>query len=193
MALVGTVLALAPGAATAQLYYTPLPDEYYRGPRLRLLTEGEVGGTFGQEGGLGGGATVGVGLQVNDIIAGYVQHRFFAGDSLDGVDAGAFGHSYNSFMLDLTVFDHGQLGIGPSVDFGVGALCPIDANAPAAARCDGVTGPYVGLDVRVAVMLYERNHARRRGVAIVAHVHPTWIDRGHSILTVTLGAGFTLY
>ena len=176
-------IALAPALARAQLYYTPLPDEYYRGPRVRLLTEGEIGGTFGQEAGLGGGATIGVGLQVNDIIAGFVQHRIFVGGSLDGTDTGAFGHSYNSFMLDLTVFDHGQLGIGPSVDFGLGALCPVEPNAPASS-CEGVTGPYVGMDVRVAVMIHERNTARRRGVAIVAHVHPTWIDRALSLIHI---------
>lgn len=201
LAIVAFTLALVSSAtlsasARAQRYYRPLPEQYYRGPRVRFHAEGEIGGGGAGRGlGLGASATIGIGLQVNDIVAGYAQHRALFGERFDG-SRGAFVHSYNSFLLDLTLFESVQIGAGPSIDLGIGSLCAIDANPEAAAsgarECAAPSGPHVGLDVRLALMLGSRTHARRRGPVIAAHLHPTWLDRSSAVVTLTLGAGFAL-
>jgi hypothetical protein len=187
LALSGS-MASFPSGASAQQYYRPLPDEYYRGPRVRFATEGELGAIAGRDSGLGGGLGISIGLQINDIFAAYMQHRMFFAASLDPASADAFATSFNSFVLELTVFETIQVGGGPSLDAGIDGLC-----ARQLERCPGTQGPYVGIETRVAIVIGDRSLARRRGLVLAAHVHPTWIDARTATTTISISAGFQLY
>ncbi|UJR85861.1 hypothetical protein [Sandaracinus amylolyticus] len=173
--------------AHAQQYFEPLPDEYYTDDRVRFAADGMLGATVGDEGGLGGGVSIHIGLQLNDIVATYAVHRLWLADVIAS-DEGAFAVSTNAMVLDLTLFERVQLGAGPSLDVGIGGLCGQDAS-----RCDGLSDLHLGMEARLAVSLGDRTRARRRGLVISANVHPIFVDRDTTVVIVGLAAGYQMF
>ncbi|AKF10735.1 hypothetical protein [Sandaracinus amylolyticus] len=186
LAMLASALVPASGAR-AQQYYEPLPEGYYTDDRVRFAVDGLLGGMAGAEGGVGGGVSVHVGLQLNDIVATYAVHRLWLAD-LVASDRGTFAVSTNSVVIDLTLFEHVQFGAGPSLDVGIGGLCGQDAR-----RCDGLGDLHLGLEARLAVVLGERTRARRRGLVISANVHPIFIDRNVTVVIMGLAVGYQMY
>jgi hypothetical protein len=180
------LVLLASSPASAQRYYRPVPEELHRGRRVRLAVQGELGGTVGPESGLGAGASFALGLQVNDIFAWFVQERVQLAGALDGSTSPRLVVT-SSLLLDLTLFERIQVGAGPSVDLGIDALAPIDAPGPR-----GLSGPWFGIDARVAVTLAERTRSRRQGAIVALHVHPTWVSHDAAVVMILLALGYQL-
>ena len=171
--------------ADAQIYYEPPPESFYADDRVRFTAEGQLGAVLGAVAAVATGASISVGLQTNDIVAIYATHRLVL---VHAADDTTFATSFNAAVLEVTVFDHIQLGVGPSLDVGIGGLC-----APNALVCEGLSDLRLGLETRLAVVLGHRSPSARSGLSIALTVHPTWVDRNTASTTVALSVGHALY
>lgn len=187
LALVITASASLADRAAAQPYYEPTPESFYTDDRVRFTAEGQLGASLGDELALASGTAISIGLQMNDIVAIYATHRLVVVAELgdDGVTSAA---ALNAAVFEVTVFEHVQIGAGPSLDVGIGGLC-----SPNALVCEGLSDLRLGLETRIAVVLGERTRARRRGLSIALTVHPTWVARDATVTTIVLGVGHALY
>jgi hypothetical protein len=178
-------------------YGRPGPGYYGPGdldrPRLRLafgVTGGPyIGDNIGGAGGFWGQA----GVQINRLIAVYYQTHAMLGavgsrSNYDGCGGDSLSCSFfggiwlNEIMIDFTIQDVLQLGVGPSFDlFSV----------------NNFTEGFPGLDARIGVALGRRGRWRRTGFMLGLDVHPTFITDNtfptSSVATavlLTLGGGW---
>jgi len=182
-----------PGYYGPRYYGGPGPGwwGYYGIPRLRFAL-GITGGPYvGDNVGGGGGLWGQLGIQINRLIGvyyqthamiGYVSARNNFSGCADAAGCGFFGGIWlNELMIDFTIQDVFQIGVGPSVDlFSV----------------DGYTEGFFGADARIGVA-FGRNRWRRAGFMLGVDVHPTFVTDStfptSSVATailLTLGGGF---
>jgi hypothetical protein len=166
------------------MYYGPGPG--LDRPRLRFAfgaTGGPyIGDNFGGAGGLWGQA----GVQINRLIGVYYQTHAMLGvvgaKGGCGLNCTFFGGIWlNEIMIDFTIQDVLQLGIGPSFDlFSV----------------NNFTEGFPGVDARIGVALGNRNAWRRGGFFLGVDIHPTFITDSTfptsavaTAILLTLGGG----
>ena len=127
-------------------------------------------------------------MQINRLIAVYYQTHAMLGvvgakGSACGTDCAFFGGIWlNEVMIDFTIQDVLQLGIGPSFDL---------------FSIDNFTEGFPGVDARVGVALGGRNPWRRSGFFLGVDVHPTFITDSTfptsavaTSILLTLGGGW---
>lgn len=174
-ALAGLSVLFGAGVASAQRVYveaSPPPPPYvvvrplYAPPHLRLAIGGTAGGFVGTslDSGFVGGLWGQIGVQINPLVGVYYQAHLMLGGFAQpgGVLLGGFG--FNELMVDFTLADVLQLGIGPSIDF--------------ISACDQVTCgdfAYFGGDARIAVAFghWLRGGRARTGFMLGVDIHPT--------------------
>jgi hypothetical protein len=156
-------------------------------PRLRLGVSGVGGGFFGAVHGAAGGLAVRVGVQLNDLVAVYLQGHGLLGEYLpDPRPTSLIGFAFHEAMVEVTLLDMVQLGAGPSLD----AVWGCDSSN-GGGYC-GASGAFFGGDFRVAFVAFHRRPEHRHGVVFSVDAHPTWI--GHDLVTTMLfGVGGELY
>lgn len=154
-------------------------------PRLRLAFGGTGGVYIGDNLGGAGGLWGQAGVQINRLIAVYYQtHAMLGlvGARSGGADSAFFGGIWlNEVMVDFTIQDVFQVGIGPAYDvFSVNSF----------------TEGFFGADLRLGVALGNRNAWRRGGFFLGVDIHPTFITDStfptSSVATsvlLTLGGG----
>jgi hypothetical protein len=150
---------------------------------LRLAIGG-VGGFFlGDTNGGMGGLHIQAGVQINRLVA-----VFYQGQQMAGLfdNAGSI-FSFNQAMVDFTIADTLQLGVGPSIDFISG--CQNDNNL--VTRCSDVS--FFGADGRIAVVLGRHRHWRRSGLMLGFDVHPTFLDNNQAIVSLLFSISGALY
>jgi len=174
-------------------YYGPRRPMYERGdldrPRLRLAfgaTGGPfVGGNVGGAGGFWGQA----GVQINRLIAVYYQTHAMLGvvglrqsGALDVYNSFFGGIWNNEAMIDFTIHDVFQVGVGPSFD--VYSVNSFNEGFP-------------GADARIGVALGRIGPWRRTGFMLGVDIHPTFVTDNTfpttSVITsvlVTIGGGW---
>jgi hypothetical protein len=159
--------------------------------RLRVGLDVAMFFKGGSPGATGFGGALQFGWQINRSYAVYYRPAVGAGVFV-GVDAPVgdtlYFHAYafNSIMIERTLDEWMQLGIGPSIDLGNGG--------PAGAW---TYQPQIGADVRVAVVLGGGNPAKRRyAFSIVADFHPDIgfaRDGVNAWVTSSIGIGGALF
>lgn len=177
-------LALAATPAEAEAQARPLRADH---ARLRFAVGGEGGFFAGSlRGGLGG-VQVRAGVQLNDLFGVYVQGQGLIGGMFDtGPDVAGF--AYHSLMADVTLANVFQFGAGPSIDFIWG--CEANRGQGFCAR----SGPYLGGDLRAAVLLGGNDSDRRRSaLALSLDLHPTWFSANEASVALLFGAAVELY
>jgi hypothetical protein len=156
-------------------------------PRLRLAFGATGGPYIGDNFGGAGGFWAQGGVQINRLIAVYYQTHAMLGavgaKAGCGLDCSFFGGIWlNEVMIDFTIQDVLQLGIGPSFDiFSV----------------NNFTEGFPGVDARIGVALGGRNEWRRSGFFLGVDVHPTFITDSTfptsavaTAILLTLGGGW---
>lgn len=166
---------------------TGLPAEAQREPeahrsRLRVGVSAVGGGFAGSTQGALGGLSPRVGVQLDDSCAIYLQGQWLLGEFLREPGRGTAGFVFHALMFDLTVGDVLQLGGGPSLDYVFGCADP-DQRA-----CTG-RGPYLGADLRVAVLAGYRRPFGRAGPTFSLDLHPTWLG-DDLFVTMLIGIGY---
>ncbi len=164
--------------------------EDFEHPRLRLAF-GATGGPFigGNVGGAGGFWAQG-GVQINRLLAVYYQTHAMLGavgarsssGGLDVYDTFFGGIWDNEVMVDFTIHDILQVGVGPSYDiFSV----------------NNFTEGFLGADARIGVALGRIHPRHRSGFMLGVDIHPTFITDSSfpttSVITsvlLTLGGGW---
>lgn len=178
----GLVVTLLSSAAHAQ----EEPVEY--APHLRFAI-GAVGGggptINGTDGSIAFGLWGQVGVQVNRSIAVYYQ-----GHQMVGLYAGFAAFSFNEVMVDWTIKDVLQLGIGPSLDVISSDQCFLTCGPNSK-----TTIVAFGADLRVGVALGWKKRFHRVGFMAGVDLHPTFYDAGTTTavsmpVLITLGGGF---
>ena len=142
----------------------PAPDGATSGPaldpdRVRARFGFDIAGAALVGRGAGPAASVRVGVQLNRALGLQVQTQM-------GVFAGRdFGvYSNNAIMGSLVLLDMIELAAGPSLDV-------------RAASLDLDQGAFAGLATRVGFLVGKNTHrdAKRSGLSLVFHAHPTFI------------------
>lgn len=151
--------------------------------RLRLGFSGVGGGFFGEAHGGIGGLAARVGVQLNDVVAIYLQGHGLVGQYVpDPRPTSLIGMLFHEAMIEVTLLDFLELGAGPSIDVIWG--CAADNGG---AYC-GRSGAFFGGDFRIGFVAF--NHPRssatdsRRGLVFSIDAHPTWI--GPELVTTML-------
>ncbi len=135
-------------------------------PRLRFALGATGGPYIGDNIGGAGGLWGQLGVQLNRLIAIYYQTHAMLGavgarGSACGTDCSFFGGIWlNEVMIDFTIQNVFQIGVGPSYD--VFSL-------------NSFTEGFFGFDARIGVALGNRNRWRRGGLFLGVDVHPTFI------------------
>lgn len=156
-------------------------------PRLRLGISGQGGGFFGAVHGGLGGLALRVGVQLDDMVAIYVQGQGLIGEFLpDPLPTSLTGFAFHELMVDVTLLDMIQLGVGPSLDVIWGCAPENDGR-----HCRS-NGPFFGGDLRAAIVLGGRSHARRHGFVLSVDAHATWFEH-EAVGTMLFGLGGELY
>lgn len=153
-------------------------------PRLRI--GGEIGGGLGY--GATDGGTLGgfghLGAQITRELGLFYQGALVGYGFGDGESFRTFLVSQNSAMVDLTVNNVAQIGIGGGLDVGQFAFCNEDTGI-----CTE-TGREVhpSMSLRVAFLVaFARNRARW-GIPIALHAHTMlWDHRAQNHLMLTVG------
>lgn len=153
--------------------------------RVRFGVSGVGGGFVGAAHGALGGAELRIGVQINRVVAVYLQAQGLLGRFLPSPGDGLAGFAFHSLMVDFTIEDFFQIGFGPALDFTWGC----DARYQLA--CSG-TGPYLGGDFRIAFIAGEHGPGRRRGFVFSFDAHPTWFGNDAAI-TLLAGLGYEMY
>jgi hypothetical protein len=148
-----------------------------------------IGDNIGGAGGLWGQ----LGVQINRLIAVYYQTHAMLGvvgsrANYNGCSGGSLDCSFfggiwlNEIMIDFTIENVFQIGIGPSIDL---------------FSINNFTEGFFGVDGRIGVALGGRNRWRRSGLFLGVDVHPTFITDAtfptSSVATavlLTLGGGW---
>jgi hypothetical protein len=163
----------------------PASAQRYDRPRVRFGVSGVGGGFVGAAHGALGGAAVRIGIQANDVVGIYLQAQGLIGQFLPAPGDGLAGFAFHSLMIDFTIADRVQIGVGPALDFVWGC----DGRYQHA--CSG-SGPYLGGDLRLAFLAGDRGPGRRSGLVFSFDAHPTWFGDDAAI-TLLFGIGFELY
>lgn len=155
--------------------------------RLRLGFSGVGGGFFGETHGGIAGLAARVGVQLNDVVAIYLQGHGLIGEyAPDPRPTSLVGMAFHEGMIEVTLLDFLQLGAGPSIDVIWG--CSTDNGG---AYC-GRSGAFFGGDFRIAFVAFNhhRGHAddSRRGLVFSIDAHPTWIGP-EMVTTMLFGIG----
>lgn len=197
VAIGALALGLAATApAAAQDYYEAgyeyeQPAEAHEFARVRLGVSGVGGGHFANGPDIGmGGLQLRLGMQVGQIVGFYYMPTGLIGSIVDrpGSAGSVAGLLWNTGIVEVTLADMVQLGVGPSVDWIWG--CSRDFQSEVA--CDS-TDAYFGMHGRVAFVLGGHGPGRRGGVTLSGDVHPTFYDWDDPGLSVLGGLGFELY
>ncbi len=162
-------------------------DAHWGHPRLRLGFSGLGGGFVGAFHGAGGGFAARVGVQLNDVVAIYVQGQGLITEFLpDPRPTSLIGFVFHELMVDVTLLDIIQLGAGPSIDVIWG--CTYENGSSACGRA----GAFFGGDFRLAFAIGGHGPGRRSGIVFSIDAHPTWVD--HDFATMLLfGIGGEIY
>lgn len=154
-------------------------EAHWGHPRLRFGISGLGGGFVGTFHGAGAGLALRIGVQLNDVVAIYLQGQGLIAEILpDPRPTTAIGFVFHSLMVDVTLLDMLQFGAGPSIDFVWG--CSVDNGG---ASC-GRGGAYFGGDFRLAFIIGGHGPGRRAGLVFSIDAHPTWLD--HDFATMLL-------
>ena len=159
------------------------PEDY---TRLRFGMGVAGGGFVGDLNGGIGGLYAQFGVQFNNVLALFYQSHGLVGafaESSSYSEGGAVTALWwNTAMLELTLGGTFQVGAGPSLDLIAGCV------ATAAGSGCSDSGPYFGIDGRVAVAIGGKGPGTRGGVAIGADIHPTFFPDGYTLaLVATIG------
>jgi len=158
-------------------------------PRLRI--GGELGGGIGY--GATDGGTLGlfghIGAQITRELGLFYQGAVVGHGFGDGEEFHTFAASQNTAMVDLTVRNVAQIGIGGGLDFGKFASC--DEDTGICTMADDLQ-LHPSMSLRVAFLVgFVRNRARW-GIPIALHAHTMlWEHRAQNHLMLTIG--FTRY
>lgn len=163
----------------------PASAQRYDHARVRFGISGVGGGFVGAAHGALGGAAVRVGIQINDVVAVYLQGQGLIGQFLPSPGDGLAGFAFHTLMVDFTIADAVQIGVGPALDFVWGC------DGRYQPSCSG-SGPYLGGDVRLAFLAGSHGPGRREGFVFSFDAHPTWFGNDAAI-TLLAGIGFELY
>lgn len=162
--------------------------ERWRHPRLRFGVSGLGGGFVGSTHGGEGGVAVRLGVQLDDVVAIYVQGQGLVGEYVpDPRPTSLVGFAFHSLMVDFTLLDTIQLGAGPSLD----VIWACDATNAGAYYC-GRSGAYFGGDFRAAIIVHHTGPRHRAGVVFSIDAHPTWVY-DELLGTLVFGIGGELY
>ena len=157
-------------------------------PRLRLGISGIGGGFFGETHGGGGGLAVRVGVQLDDVIAIYIEAQGLLGEFAPDPRPTSFaGFVFHALMIDVTLIDMFQFGIGPSLD----VLWGCSPDNFFGSRC-GNSGAFFGGNLRAAIIFGGRGPRHRHGFVMSIDAHPTWVESG-AVATMLFGLGGELY
>jgi hypothetical protein len=178
-------LLLALSAAIVAAAPAPVAAQRYDRPRVRFGISGVGGGFVGAAHGALGGAAVRVGIQANDVVAVYLQAQGLIGQFLPAPGDGLAGFAFHSLMIDFTIADVVQIGVGPALDFVWGC------DGRYQHSCSG-QGPYLGGDVRLAFLAGDHGPGRRSGLVFSFDAHPTWFGDDAAI-TLLGGIGYEMY
>lgn len=177
------VLSILAGSAHAQ-EPAPPPAPVSEDVRLRIGFALGGGYLFGARGGPSVAGTLRLGVQFNRFLGVLLQLQpnFILADreSLLGTAYGVNAHP----LLEVTLFDHLQLGVGPSLDALVEGGC-------ASATCASTpTLRWTGHG-RVAVVIGGRNPegGRRSGFTLSLDLHPLIRPTGPALWLGTVGLG----
>lgn len=154
--------------------YYARPRPYYYGPGPGLdqphlrFAFGATGGPYiGDNIGGAGGLWGQLGVQINRLVAVYYQTHAMVGvvgsrGTCGGsLDCSFFGGIWlNEVMIDFTIQDVFQIGVGPSIDL---------------FSINNFTEGFFGFDARIGVALGNRNPWRRGGFFLGVDVHPTFV------------------
>jgi hypothetical protein len=202
---VPTRVAFAQGGATvvvapAPVAYAPPAVEARPvrrdGVRLRGGFSFNGGGAFEIAGGntTPGGAisfAARLGVQFNHFVGLYYQNTpnlfFIAGQ--DSLHVGVF--DFNSVLVNLTLVDMIELGVGPSLDAGAVFGCSVADDV----SCGGGSGVGFGMHGRFALNLggLRGEGPRRSAFALGLDVHPIFMGNGAFLMSVTGGLGGEWY
>jgi hypothetical protein len=161
--------------------------ERWHHPRLRFGVSGEGGGFFGAIHGGVGGLALRIGVQLNDIVAIYLQGQGLIGEyAPDPRPTSLVGFAFHEVMLEATLLDMIQLGAGPSLDVAWGCDATNDG-----AYC-GRSGAFFGGNFRAAIVAFHRGPERRSGLVFSVDAHPTWLGNELST-TMLFGIGGEVY
>jgi len=181
-------VGVPPPPPPPQVYVAPPPGPYYGPPRPAYYGPGPGWGdldrprlrfAFGATGGpyigdnLGGagGLWGQLGVQINRLVAVYYQTHAMLGvvgskSNYSGCGDGSLSCAFfggiwlNEVMIDFTIQDVFQVGVGPSIDlFSV----------------NNFTEGFFGVDARIGFVLGRRRPWNRSGFFIGIDVHPTFI------------------
>lgn len=155
--------------------------------RLRLGFSGVGGGFFGDAQGGIAGLAARVGVQLNDVVAIYLQGHGLIGEyAPDPRPTSLIGMVFHEGIIEVTLLDFLELGAGPSID----VIWGCEANN-GGAYC-GHSGAFFGGDFRIGFVAF--NHHRttatdsRHGLVFSIDAHPTWIGP-QMITTMLFGIG----
>jgi hypothetical protein len=181
-----------PVVAPQSVYVQPQPVAYHPVQRFGRFRYGADVGTgwafIGPLSGFGVTGSLRLGWQINDNWAAYYQ-----GDIPIGLAAGDYlGRSYDGaaivigtgFMGEYTLGDILSLGIGPSIDYGVSAVCS------STTYCFGREGIFLGVQARVAVTLLAASagaETSRRGFRLGLSSHTTFMGDLFQALNIHFG------
>jgi hypothetical protein len=179
------VVTARPTAHARATVYAQPSVVLYDPPHVRLAIGATAGGFAGtaRDSGFLGGLWGQAGVQINHLLAVFYQgHLMLGGYAAPGGGLYMGGFGFNEVMVDFTIRDILQLGIGPSIDI--------------LSQCDRVKCAdlaYFGFDARIALALGTREEWRRKGFDL----HPTFYGTDSAGATVastavllTLGLGF---
>lgn len=153
--------------------------------RVRFAAGLAGGGVFGDATGGMGGLFLQLGVQLGSPFAIYYQAHPMLGAWVSS-SSGAFAAMlWNAALGELTLFDHLQLGVGPSIDLIAGC-----AASTSAAGCGD--GAFFGIDDWLGVAIGSSGPGRRGGLMIGADIHPTFIPNG-ALVAFVLGIGGGMY
>jgi hypothetical protein len=190
--LAAAVVALAGASAStarAQSYvesepYVSAPDaiviDMYR-PALRFGMSGVGGGFVGVVDGGAAGIAPRVGVQLDRVIAIYLQvHALIGNFGSSSGGSRVAGFLFHELMVDLTVLDRLQVGLAPSLDF-VWNCREANGRDP----CGNGEARFGG-DLRFALALGDEVHRTdtRHGLVVSLEVHPTWVDPDFTWMTL---------
>lgn len=176
------MLALLAHVPLALVLLAAAPADAQHRTRLRVGLSGVGGGFVGMTQGALGGLSPRVGIQLDDTFAVYLQGQGLVGQFIGSPSREVAGVALHALMFDLTLGHLVQLGAGPSLDFVWGCS---ESNQRG---CTGA-GPYLGGNLRVAVLAGYRRPSGRAGPIFSFDVHPTWLGED-LIVTMLFGIGY---
>lgn len=157
-------------------------------PRLGIAAAGAV---IFDGPGVAGGLAGQLGIQFGDAFAVYYLGTGLIGTASEsGGNYRALGTVWNTAMFELTLGNTFQIGAGPSLDIVVG--CESFRSGQGSQTWCSNSGPYFGLDGRIAMAFGGGGESSRTGFFIALDGHPTFLPN-HILMTATASFGIQMY